>query len=192
MTETRYHSVAIALHWMIAAMIAIQLPLGWWMTDALDEKSAPKLVIFQAFQIHKSIGLSILIVSALRVAWRFSYRPPPLPASMPQWERYAAKLSHFLLYVLILGLPLSGWAMVSASVLGLPTLWFGLFEWPHLPLLSTLPDKKPVEDALKELHETLGSIAAALLVLHVAAALKHHFRDRDDLLHRMIPWLKTR
>ena len=192
MNEARYHSVAIALHWVIAATIVIQLPLGWWMTDALDEKLAPKLVIFQAFQIHKSIGLSILIVSALRVAWRFFYRPPPLPAAMPQWERYAAKLSHFLLYILILGLPLSGWAMVSASVLGLPTLWFGLFEWPHLPVLSTLPDKKPVEDALKELHETLASIAAALLVLHVAAALKHHFRDRDDVLHRMIPWLKTR
>lgn len=192
MNDTRYHGVAIAFHWTIAGLILIQLPLGWWMAEALAEKSAPRLLIFEAFQIHKSIGLTVLVLSALRVLWRLAHPPPPLPPAMPRWQRAAARLSHGLLYALILALPLSGWAMVSASVSGVPTFWFGLFQWPHLPVLSDLPDKKPVEDAFEELHEALGYVAAALLALHVLAALKHHFRDRDDVLLRMLPGSKAR
>ncbi len=192
MSGQRYHTVAIVLHWAIAALILSQFPLGWWMTDALQDRSAPQIVIFKAYQIHKSIGLTVLIASFLRLFWRLAHPAPPLPKAMPAWERNAAHASHILLYGLILGLPLTGWAMVSASVYGLPTYWFGLIEWPHLPILSTLADKKPVEDAFKEIHETLGYLAVALIALHVSAALKHHFRDRDDVLTRMIPWLRMR
>jgi cytochrome b561 len=119
------------------------------------------------------------------------HRVPPLPERMAAWERYAAQASHFLLYVLIVGIPLSGWALASSSPLGIPTIWFGQAEVPHLPGLQGYADQHAVEDQVHEVHELLGNLMIGLLLIHVGAALKHHFWDRDDVLTRMLPFTKS-
>src|SRR5690349_2490074 len=116
-SETRYGSVAVTLHWLIALAIIGMLILGKYMADL--PKDDPSR--FDLIQLHKSIGITILAFSALRVLWRLVNRVPPLPAEMPGWERFAAHASHLLLYVLIIVLPLSGWALASSSPLGIPT-----------------------------------------------------------------------
>jgi cytochrome b561 len=187
-SEKRYGSVAVTLHWLIALAIIGMLILGKYMAD-LPNSDPSK---FDLIQLHKSFGISILALSVLRLVWRLVNKVPPLPAQMPTWERYAAHASHFLLYVLMIGIPLSGWAMVSASPLGIPTIWFGQFEIPHLPGLQGLADQRATEDQLKEVHELLGNLMIALLLIHVGAALKHHLWDRDDVLTRMLPFVKTK
>ena len=182
----RYTTVAIALHWAIAICIVTQLASGLWMSDAINAP-ASKAFAFRVFQWHKALGLIVLLLSLARLAWRLTHTPPPLPAAMGRLPRLAAEATHWLFYGLMIGMPLIGWAMVSASPIGLKTMIFGLFEWPHLPILSTLADKKPVEAVLKSMHTAGGYTFAALLVLHIAAALKHHFVDRDDVLTRMWP-----
>lgn len=182
----RYTTVAIILHWVIAVAIIGLLASGLWMSSAINDP-ASKAFAFAVFQWHKALGLTVLVLSLARLAWRIGHNAPALPGHMTQAERMAAAGTHVLFYGLMIGMPLVGWAMVSASPIGLPTLYFGLFEWPHLPILSTLADKAPVEATLKTVHMTGGYIFAALLVLHVAAALKHHLFDRDDVLLRMLP-----
>lgn len=185
-----YSTVAMVLHWAIAIAIVGLIAAGTWMADAIKVPETQGLA-FSVYQWHKSLGLAVLVLSVLRLAWRFVKPPPPLPASMPGWERTLAGVSHTAFYVLMIGMPLLGWAMVSASPLGLPTIVFGLFEWPHIPFLADLEDKKPVEDALKTAHMAGGYLLAGLLVLHVGAALKHHFVSRDDVLARMVPGVKA-
>lgn len=187
-SERRYGSVAVTLHWLIALAIIGMLILGKYMAD-LPNSDPSK---FDLIQLHKSFGISILALSVLRLMWRLVNKVPPLPAQMPAWERYAAHASHFLLYVLMIGIPLSGWAMVSASPLGIPTIWFGQFEIPHLPGLQGLADQHAAEDQLKEVHELLGNLMIGLLLIHVGAALKHHLWDRDDVLTRMLPFTKSK
>lgn len=194
----RYTAVAIVLHWAIAAAIIGNLLLGWWMQGAIEIQQSQARAI-AAFQLHKSIGLTILVLSVFRLVWRWLHQPPPLPVGMPAWERFAAKATHWILYALMIGIPLSGWLYVSTqwrgqAPLNIPTLWFGLFEIPHLFGLN---------DATRQLRETLAGVtldahvflgwgAVALLVLHVAAALKHHLVDRDEVLGHMIPALQVR
>ncbi len=186
----RYSSVAIALHWLIALAILLQLASGLWMVGALAEKDT-QMLAFQVYQWHKSLGLTVLILSLLRLFWRLSHRAPPLPDGMTRWERIAAKGTHHLFYFLMILLPLTGWVVVSASSLGLPTLYWGLFQWPHLPLFGLEAGTKAVlERAVGEVHEFLAYATIALLVLHVGAALKHHLVDRDDVLSRMLPFLR--
>lgn len=178
----RYGLVALALHWLIALAIIAMLVLGSLMTDLPNSPQK-----FELYQLHKSVGMTILVASLLRLGWRLTNPPPPLPPSVPRLEAMAARTAHALFYVLMIGLPLSGWMMVSASTLNIPTRIFGLVELPHLPWLATLANKKPVEDALKEVHEMAGWAMVALLLLHVAAALRHHLLLKDDILRRMLP-----
>ena len=182
----RYGVVAIALHWLIAVMIVYMLWLGYSTAHAMDESDPRRLDLVQ---LHKSIGLTILILSIARLIWRFSHPPPALPAHMPGWEIAAARASHTLFYVLILAVPLFGLATASASPLGLPTYLFGLFEFPHLPFLADLPrvEKAVVVVPIHTAHATLAYSLLALLALHVGAALKHHFWDRDTVLIRILP-----
>ena len=189
--QQTYSTVAIILHWLIAAAIISLIVAGWWMTGAIH-KPESKALAFKVYQLHKSLGLTVLALSALRLAWRLANPPPPLPASMTRFERTAADLTHAAFYVLMIAAPLAGWAMVSSSPLGLPTIVFGLFEWPHIPALEALTDKKPTEALFKSAHEFMGYGLAALLVLHVAAALKHHFVNRDGVLARMLPFTRRR
>ena len=186
----RYSAVAIALHWLTALAIIALLAAGLWMTDAIRQPETRNFA-YKVYQWHKGLGLAVLVLTFARLAWRLMNKPPPLPAAMSRIERTGAALSHGAFYVLMLAIPLAGWGMVSASPLGLPTIVFGLFEWPHIPLLAGLEDKKPVEAAFKAAHKYLGFGLMALLVLHVAAAVKHHFVNRDDVLARMLPGIRA-
>lgn len=189
--QQRYSAVAVTLHWAIAAAILLLLISGLWMTDAIKVPDT-RADAFAVYQWHKSLGLTVLVLSFARLAWRLVNPPPALPAEMGRLERLAAHTTHVVFYLLMIGMPLLGWAMVSASVFGLPTIVFGLFEWPHIPMLTELEDKAPVEAALKTAHRTGGYLMIALLILHVLAALKHHFVDRDQVLARMLPFLPSR
>lgn len=182
----RYGAVAIALHWLIAAMVVYMLWLGYSTAQAMDESDPRR---FDLVQLHKSIGLTILILSIARLIWRIFHPPPTLPAHMPRWEKAATRASHTLFYVLILAVPLFGWATASASPLGLPIYLFGLLEWPHLPFLADLPrvEKAAVVVPIQTAHATLAYSLLALIALHVGAALKHHFWDRDTVLIRILP-----
>ncbi|GAB5470008.1 MAG: hypothetical protein Kilf2KO_30380 [Rhodospirillales bacterium] len=186
----RYTAIAIALHWLIAAAIIVQLASGLWMADAIDDPATQALA-FQVYQWHKSLGLTVLILSLLRLFWRLGHRAPGLPEGMKPWERLAAYATHVFFYAIMILMPLTGWVMVSASKFGLPTLYWGLFTWPHLPLGSlALETKAQVEEIFGSVHEFLAYGTIALLVLHVGAALKHHFVERDGVLARMLPFLK--
>lgn len=182
-TPARYGLVAMALHWTIAVLILGMLALGMYMVD-LD----PGTSKFELFQLHKSVGLTILALSVLRLAWRLVNTVPPLPATLRPWEAMIARATHVGLYVLMIGIPISGWMMVSASPFNVPTVLFGAIHVPHLPILSTLADKKPVFEALEEAHELLAWGMIALFVLHVVGALKHLLILRDGVLGRMLPF----
>lgn len=176
-TRDGWGAVARTLHWTVAALVVAMVPLGWVMTG-LDHDPVRQ---FALYQLHKSIGLVVLALMALRVAWRAHDPPPALPATVPAWERRAAMAGHAGLYALLLALPATGWLAVSASPLQVPTLLFGVVPVPHL--LS--PDEE-LADALEDLHDLLSNLLLALLAVHVVAALKHHWIDRDDVLRRML------
>jgi len=180
-----YGSVAKTLHWLIAFAIVAMLAVGWTMTSISRDNPYK----FPLFQWHKSIGITILLLSLFRLFWRLTHHAPPLPAGMPGWEKFAARATHVLFYILIIGMPLVGWGMVSASPLGLPTYLYGIVPWPHLPVLPTLDaeTKKRFGHLFSSAHSFGAYVLAGLLVLHVAAAHKHHWFDRDDVLTRMAP-----
>lgn len=185
--QDRYGSVAITLHWLIALGVIANICLGLYFAD-LPNSDPNK---FMLFQLHKSIGLSVLVVSLARVGWRLVNPVPPLPAPMSPFLKLVARATQFLLYVLIVIIPLSGWAVVSASPLGLPTLYFGTFVWPHIPFLADLPraTKIPLQKELQGVHVFLAWSAIVLVPLHIAGALYHQFIRRDDVLVRMLPFL---
>ena len=181
---TRYSAVAIALHWLIALLIIANIAL------ALTFQNIPKgLLEFKLIQLHKSFGITVLLLSVLRLGWRLANPPPPEPP-MPRWQLIASKIVHWAFYVIMIGMPLSGWIMVSASKLGLPTLLYGVIPWPHIAAVHNLPpaSRKVWDDAMDATHQYLAYLAYALIVLHVTAALKHQFFDRDNLLSRMLPF----
>lgn len=183
---SRYTTVAIALHWAIAALIFANLFLGWRMGFLKG------LSQFDMFQLHKSVGITILLLSVARLGWRLLNPPPALPAAMRGWERLAAHAAHWAFYAIMIVMPLTGWAMVSVSPYNIPTLLFHSIPWPHLPLIHDLPmdHRKAIEAGNGTVHMVLAFGAVALIALHVAAALKHHFIARDGLLGRMIPGFK--
>jgi cytochrome b561 len=185
--SARYTAVAITLHWLIALAIAAMVVMGLVMVHV---KLAP-FTLFRLYQLHKSIGITILLLAVLRLLWRLTHRPPPLPAEMPKLERQAAEGTHILLYGLMFGLPLVGWALVSASPLNIPTVLYGLVPWPHLPPFATLPDKKAAEAVLKLIHRYGAYGLIAVVTVHAAAALRHHLWSGDDILRRMVPGLPS-
>jgi cytochrome b561 len=195
----RYTAVAIVLHWAIAAAILFMLPLGFWMHEQAEHGNAGESV-FRAFQLHKSVGLTVLLLSLVRLGWRVANPPPPLPAHMPAWERFAAKATHWAFYALMLGLPLSGWLFVSAGwslhedrSLAVPTHYFGLFQVPALFGLPRAGEevREAVAGAAFRAHALMAWAAIALAGLHVAAALKHHLFDKDNVLTHMVPGLRA-
>lgn len=180
----RYDLAAILLHWVIGLGIAVLIVLGLAMVHlplAIGLK-------FQLYQLHKSIGITVLLAVLLRVLWRLTHQPPALPQDMPAAEKTAASASHFLLYGLMLAMPLTGWAMVTVSPYDIPTVLYGVIPWPDMPVLSTMVDKKPADAITTFLHHKLGYIFIALICLHAAAALRHHFFLRDGILRRMLPF----
>lgn len=186
-TVSSYSRTAIVLHWLIALLLIGNFAGGLLMEDLFNSPDpASRQLGFTIAQLHKSIGLTILMLSLLRLGVRLVAGAPPLPDHMTAVERFLAKLTHWGFYAVMILVPLSGWVMVSASPLGFPTVWFGLFEWPHLPIGTS----KLVSGAASEAHEVMAFLGAGLFVLHVAGALKHHFFDRDDVLARMLPHLR--
>lgn len=175
----RYDPVAMTLHWVIALSIIIMIPLGLYMDDL------PVNVKFDAYIFHKSLGITILGLSLLRLVWRLLNPPPELPAHMNALEKLAARVSHWLFYFLMIAMPLTGWLMVSASK-KFPTVYFWVGEVPFLPLPEAYSGKDAAH-LFNTYHEYLAYGALILLVLHVGAALKHHFIDRDTVLVRMLP-----
>jgi cytochrome b561 len=175
-TAERYGWVAIGLHWLMAALIAGQFGLGFVMTRTESQRLA-----FERIQLHKSIGLSLLALAAIRILWRLAGRQPRLPGT-GTLESRAARAVHALLYAALFLLPLTGWALVSASVLEVPTMPFNLFVVPHLPLEIS----EASEDFWTALHRWIGWAAIGFVFLHVLAALRHHFWLRDDILIRML------
>ncbi len=171
----RYGIVAQTLHWAIVVLLIVQVTLGM-IADELP-LGLEKLALLAR---HKSFGITILGLAVIRLAWRWIDRPPP-PPPMPRWQQLAANLNHWALYALLFAMPLSGWMMSSAS--NYPVSWFGLAQLPDL----VLPDRS-LKEQLQEVHELLVTILISLALLHVAAALKHQFFDRDGLLFRMLPW----
>lgn len=176
--SNRYTRTALSLHWLIALLIFAAFPLGIYMHDLPLSPFKLKL-----YSYHKWIGVSIFLLMAFRLYWRMTHRPPALPGSMPRWERIAAESVHHLLYALLFLIPLSGWLMSSAK--GFQTVWFGV-----LPLPDLVGKDKALGDLLQQVHELLNFTLFGVLGGHIGAALKHHFIERDDILARMIPWLK--
>lgn len=169
---TRYHPVSVALHWLLALMILGALGVGLYMTGLPISPLRLKL-----YNWHKWAGMTILLLSALRLLWRLRHRPPAdLP--MPAWQRRAAHGAHAALYVLFFAVPLAGWAYSSAA--GFPVVLYGV-----LPLPDWVAPSRELAEALKPLHHALAYALAGVVALHVAGALKHHFVDRDTLLQRM-------
>jgi cytochrome b561 len=169
-----YTWTAIALHWVVALMIAAAFGLGLYMVEL---KLSP--LKLKLFSWHKWLGVTIWLLAVLRLVWRAVHKPPALPL-MPAWQRVGAHVSHVLLYVLLLAIPLSGWVYSSAA--GVPVVYLG---W--VPLPDLVPKDKQLADVLKEVHHMLNWTLLAVVILHVAAAIKHHFIDRDAVLHRMLP-----
>jgi cytochrome b561 len=187
--RSTYSAVAIALHWLIAALMLSNIALAWYFTKLKGPAEAAPLAL------HKSIGVTVLLLSLARVGWRLTHAAPPLPPAMKPWERFAARAVHVIFYGLMLGMPLSGWAMVSASPLirVRPTVLFGVIPWPAFPLPGLSSDQlHDLRHLFGATHSALALVAYAVIVLHVAAALKHHFLDRDDVLTRMAPLLRKR
>lgn len=175
--RSRYSLVSIFLHWSIAALIVWNILLGWNLSNIpLEHRLA-------AYDTHKSIGLTVLTLSLLRLGWRLANPAPPLPGRMKGWERVLARGTHVLFYVLMIGVPLGGWALVSSSPIVRPTSFWGLFDWPHLPL----PRSEGLADQIEAAHGLGAWIIVLTLALHVAGALKHQFLDRDVVLWRMLP-----
>ncbi|MDD2721957.1 MAG: cytochrome b [Gallionella sp.] len=175
-----YTFTAIRLHWLIFLLIFAAFALGLYMEDL--PLSPDKLILFN---YHKWMGITVLLLAVLRLMWRLTHRPPELPGAMVGWERFAAHAMHYLLYALIFAVPLSGWLMSSAK--GFQTVWFGV-----LPLPDLVGKDKELGKQLAELHEFVNYTMLALVVVHVAAALKHHFIVKDDILTRMVPFLRKK
>lgn len=171
----RYTGVAIAFHWAIALLILVNWPLGYF-SEGIEQLLGRSQVA-----LHKSIGLTILGLSLLRLLWRLGHPVPPLPASIAVWRAQVARFTHAAFYVLIIAMPLTGWLRTSSGKY--PLTWFGLVDIPKFPIAADSGQARLAAQS----HELLGWAMLLLVVLHIGAALHHHFRLRDAVLLRMIP-----
>jgi cytochrome b561 len=177
-TTRRWGAVAQTFHWVIVVLLVIQVTLAE-MADDLPA-GMHKLTLLAR---HKSVGITLLALVILRLAWRAVNEHPALPGNLKPYERNLARLTHLALYVLLFAMPLTGWTMSSAR--GFPVSWFGFFTLPDL-----VPKSRPLYEALVMTHHTLAWFLFAVVALHVAGALKHHFVHKDDVLRRMLPFTR--
>ena len=170
----RYHPIAMSLHWLMAILIAAGFGLGTFMVELPFSPNKLKY-----FSWHKWIGVTVFLLALARVLWRFIHPPPP-DAPGPAWQHRVAHITHWTLYVLIIVTPISGWIYSSST--GFQTVYLGL-----VPLPDLLAKDPTLKAPLKLLHLSLNYTMAALVAMHVLAALKHHLIDRDSVLLRMLP-----
>mgnify|MGYP001221677242 FL=1 len=178
-TLERWGSVAKFFHWAIVVLVVTQFVLAFIAEDL--PLGMQKLAVLAR---HKSVGITILALATLRLLWRAANRNPQLPAAMAGWERLGARAAHALLYALLFAVPLAGWIMSSAK--NFPVSWFGLFQLPDLVAPS-----EATFDIAKEAHEVLAFTLGGVATLHLLAALKHHFVNRDTVLRRMLPFARV-
>lgn len=169
--------VTVGFHWVMAILFLGQFALGWYMQGVKSLMDQ-----FTLYQLHKSFGFLILGLAILRLVWALTSTKPDLPDGMEPTERALAKATHWILYALLLAVPMTGWAVVSMSPLMIPSFVFNLFVMPHLPLGISLSG----EQAASSLHAFLAYVAAFLAGVHILAALRHHFHHRDGILIRML------
>ncbi|MBS3928407.1 MAG: cytochrome b [Sphingomonadales bacterium] len=179
-TSDRYSRGAVVLHWLIALLIILNL-IGAFVAEDL-----PKADKAMVMGYHKATGITILVLTLARIVWRLMHKAPPMVETLKAWEAALARVTHAGFYFLMLAVPLTGWAMSSAFSKGGPVSMFGLFDVPALPVGTD----KPTADMFYELHEIFAFVMIGLFVLHLGAALKHHFVDKDGTMRRMVPWLK--
>ncbi|MBS1156085.1 MAG: Cytochrome bacterial [Proteobacteria bacterium] len=173
--KNHYSRTAKGLHWLMAILLFGLIALGFYMSGLSFSPEKLKL-----YSWHKWAGVTALLLLVFRLLWRVVRRPPALPASMPKITQYIAHAGHLALYVLMFAIPLSGWLMSSAK--GFQTVYFGV-----LPIPDLLERNRDLGDLLQTVHTGLNLLFVAILLGHVAAALKHHFIDKDDILKRMLP-----
>ena len=187
MRDERYHAVAITLHWLIAALVVINLILGF------GHERVDRATMQQMMWWHKSIGITVFLLTLVRLGWRLTHPIPPLPLDMPNWQKLAARANHWAFYVLLITLPLLGWLLTSASPSNRPIPFYGLFQWPFIPWVHGLPkdEAKELAGLFGEAHETVAKITLALVAIHVAAALHHIFVRKDEVGHHRLPFLRS-
>lgn len=174
-SRLQYGAISKTLHWLIVLLLIVQYSLGWY-ADTLP-LGLEQLVVMAR---HKSFGITILLLASIRLLWRWSNPVPELPPHTPRWESLAAQGSHFLLYALLFAMPLVGWLTSSAA--NFSVSYFGLFTLPDM-----LAPDEGVAHLLEETHETLAWVLLTVIVVHVLAALRHHFWLKDNVLRRMLP-----
>jgi cytochrome b561 len=182
-TAPSYGRLAIVLHWIVAVLITVNVTLALSVDLLPDSWSRPVI------DTHKSIGITVLGLALLRLLWRLSHAPPPLPAAYARWERRASKLAHGLLYLLMFALPITGWMHDSAwkDAATHPMKLYGLVPWPRIAWITAVePERKEqLHDLFSGWHTALAYVLYVLVALHLAGALKHQFIDHEDELRRM-------
>ncbi|MBI3526493.1 MAG: cytochrome b [Betaproteobacteria bacterium] len=173
---SRYTTTAIVFHWVVAILVLAMLGLGLYMTGV--PKGSPDRAFY--FNLHKSIGVTTALLVIVRLWWRAKNPPPSLPSSMPGWEVQASKISHALLYMCVILMPLSGFAATQFTKYGVN--YFGLFKIP--PMGS---QNKVVYDLLQGIHGVTAALLIVLVIIHVLAVFKHLLIDRDKVFQRMLP-----
>jgi cytochrome b561 len=176
-TRSRYGLVAVAFHWAVAALFIGQVILATQMTD-LEEGAARTI----SFQWHQAIGVSILALAMLRLAWRLANPVPALPETLRSWEKRAARANHYALYAALFAVPLAGWALASAAPDGAAAEALTNLGLPRLPV----PRSEAAAETMEAVHTTFAWLAVGLALVHIAAALRHHFWLKDDVLRRML------
>lgn len=182
--RTRYDAVAMIIHWVTAILMIYMVLFGEDLMKEGEHAAEAGDLANATFEpsIHVSLGIAILLLTVLRIVWRMTHTAPPYPASMKRYEVLASRSLHGLFYVLMLAIPLTGWLTFGGFLAEVPAMAgvqvFGAFPVPATPVTG---------EAFKELHEIGSKAAMVLIILHVLAALKHQFLDRDGILKRMLP-----
>ncbi|MEL7482499.1 MAG: cytochrome b/b6 domain-containing protein [Pseudomonadota bacterium] len=181
----RYSTVAITLHWILAIALSGMIALGWNMHDA-DGRPIEYL-----YQLHKSVGVTILVLMIARIVWRLFNRPPALPAAIPTFEKVCSHLAHLGLYATMFLLPLTGWILVSVSPFAIATVLYGVVSWPHLPVLAelSLDTREQIYPVVEFIHSKLAWVLIGLVGLHITGAIKHEFSAEEGVMKRMVPGL---
>ena len=190
MTDARYSTTAIILHWLLAVLLVGMVFFGWYMEGLLEDAQAGGGTtlgeVQSAYNMHKTTGMIVLVLSLFRLGWRFTHPVPGLPDGMKPWEKTVAHGTHMAFYAIMIGMPVGGWMAASASPF--PSY---LFNNPDLALPKLpVPQTEAFADTMGSAHGAGGWVILILVALHAGAALKHQFLDRDNLLARMIPFLK--